>query len=839
MELRAPLSGVTVPLIDVPDDVFARKLAGDGVAIDPTSNELLAPVAGRVTQLHRAHHALAITSAEGVEVLIHVGLDSVQLGGRHFTPLVEKGAEVKLGQPLLRFDADAVAREARSLVTVMVVTNQPPGEALEVCAPRLVEAGVSVMVKLAGSARVSAAPGVTLLRSEPIELKNPDGLHARPAAVVAHRARTFAASLHLRRGDSVADAKSVVSLMGLSTRKGDRVVLEASGVDAAEALAALTVLLREGPAELERKEMPPPPLVITAATGVLAGVPAAPGLALGRVLQLHGLMLAVPERGGPPEEEKEQLEVKLREADLELEGLIREAGASTRAELLQVQRELLHDPELLARAQQRLDEGKSAAFAWRQASLAQAEVLSKLEVPLLRERAVDVRDVGERVLRLLTGRAVAAPELPEDAIVIAEEVTPSQLLAFPPQRLKGLATVTGSATSHVAILARGLGVPTVCGIASAALDLPDGQEVVIDGTRGELHRAPPAEDAVARARLDQQIARQRAERASEQAAAFVPAQTRDGHRVPVVANIRNLEDARAAMASGAEGVGLLRSEFMFFERDTLPDEEEQAAVYGAIARAVGKDRPPVIRTLDVGGDKPLSYLPLPKEANPFLGVRGIRVSLDHPELFRAQLRAIVRAAEFTSLHVMFPMVAGLEEVRAARQLLREELHGAPLKVGIMIEVPSAVALAEPLAREVDFFSIGTNDLTQYTLAMDRGHPLLAKRADALHPAVLHMIATTVRGARLHHRPVHLCGGLASDPVAAPLLVGLGITELSVSIPAVGAVKAALSRWSVGECVALANDVLALGTTAEVKALLAERQPGAPTTKRLLRAAGGA
>ena len=839
MEIRAPLSGVTVPLGQVPDAVFAGKLAGEGVGLDPTSSEVLAPFDGKVTQLHRAHHALAITSAEGVEVLIHVGLDTVKLEGRHFTALVELGAQVTQGQPLLRFEADAVAREARSLISVVLVTNH----AVELVAPALVEAGQTVLLKVAELPKLSPSPPAgerVGVRGDPILLRYPQGLHARPAAVLAQKAKQFVATIHLRKGEASANAKSVVALMGLSTRKGDEVVLEASGPDADAAIAALTPLLRGG--EVSEPRLPSPrPSPPRGERG--AGVPAAPGLALGRVVQLRGAVRTLTEHGGPPAEEKEHLRTAQREAALQLEALERQSNDPTRAAILRVQRELLEDPELLDRTHQALSEGKSAAFAWQQAYSAHAATLEKLDQPLLRERAVDLRDVGDRLLRLLVGEAPAKTDLPEDAIVIAEVVTPTQLVAFPAARLKGLVTTTGSSTSHVAILARGLGVPAVCGAEVSVLELPDGLQVVLDGTKGLLSRAPAADDVPGRLRLEAEIARYHSEHAAERAAAFGLGQTRDGHRVQVVANIRNLKDAREAIDAGAEGVGLLRSEYLFLERDQAPSEAEQAEVYKAVAQVVGKARPLVIRTLDVGGDKPLAYLPLPKEANPFLGVRGIRVSLDQPELFRAQLRAILQAADFTDLHVMFPMVSGLEEVREARKFLAQELAGGePVRVGIMVEVPSAVAMAEELAREVDFFSIGTNDLTQYTLAMDRGHPLLASRADGLHPAVLRAIAATVAGARVHQRPVHLCGGMASDPLAVPLLVGLGITELSVSIPAVGAVKAALSRWSFAECEAIAAEALRLGTTAEVRALLTSRQPGEDSSRRLrsvaTRAAGG-
>jgi phosphocarrier protein FPr/phosphocarrier protein len=379
----------------------------------------------------------------------------------------------------------------------------------------------------------------------------------------------------------------------------------------------------------------------------------------------------------------------------------------------------------------------------------------------------------------------------------------------------GFCTTTGGATSHVAILARSLGIPAICGIDARALQLADGTPVVLDGSHGSLRRNPSA-DELEQAR--ERIGREAARRETDKLAASKLAMTADGHRIEVVANIRNAQEARDAVAAGAEGVGLLRSEFLFDARDTAPSEDEQAAEYCAVAQALGRERPLVIRTLDVGGDKPLSYLPLPKEDNPFLGLRGVRVSLERPDIFRTQLRAILRAAPLCNLHVMFPMIATVEEVRAARHILQDEAgdRAASVKVGVMIEVPAAALIAEPLAREVDFFSIGTNDLTQYTLAMDRGHPQLAKQADALHPAVLRLIGMTVEGAHQHGKWVGICGGIASDAMAVPVLAGLGIDELSVSIPAVGSVKAQLARITMSEARQLAVEVLRLGTAAEVR-----------------------
>jgi phosphoenolpyruvate-protein phosphotransferase len=290
----------------------------------------------------------------------------------------------------------------------------------------------------------------------------------------------------------------------------------------------------------------------------------------------------------------------------------------------------------------------------------------------------------------------------------------------------------------------------------------------------------------------------------------------------IVANIGGVDDAEQTVKLGGEGVGLLRSEFVFMERSSAPNEEEQYETYRRIAETLGPDRPLVIRTLDVGGDKPLSYLPIPKEENPFLGERGIRVGLDRPEILRTQLRAILRASTAGKVLVMFPMIATLPEWRAARALFEEErarLDVPPIPVGIMVEIPAAALMADQFAAEADFFSIGTNDLTQYTLAMDRGHPKLAPQVDALNPAVLRLIASTVQAAHRHGKWVGICGGVAGDPQAVPLLIGLGVDELSVSIPTIPSVKAQIRGLSRLECEQLALKALEQDTAAAVRSLV--------------------
>jgi multiphosphoryl transfer protein len=416
-----------------------------------------------------------------------------------------------------------------------------------------------------------------------------------------------------------------------------------------------------------------------------------------------------------------------------------------------------------------------------------------------------------------------AVDVPPDSIVVAEDLTPSDAASLDRTRVRGFCTTMGSATSHVAILARGLGIPAVAGIDPRALDIPAGTRVILDGDAGTLQLGPSAAEEEEIARRQASTERKRKE---ELAVAAQAAVTRDGHRVEVVANIGDEREARQVPDVGGEGVGLLRTEFLFLERRTAPDEDEQARTYEAIARALGPDRILVIRTLDVGGDKPLPYLPIGAEANPFLGERGVRVTLNRPDVFRPQIRAILRAARGTQkLAVMFPMISTIAEWRMARELVEQErtqLGVRPIQIGIMIETASAALMADRFAEEADFFSIGTNDLTQYTLAMDRGNPRLAAQVDALHPAVLRLIERTVAGAHAHKRWVGVCGALAGDLQAVPVLVGLGIDELSVAVPIVPAVKARVRSLSLADCKETARQALNATDGADVRELVARR-----------------
>jgi multiphosphoryl transfer protein len=436
-----------------------------------------------------------------------------------------------------------------------------------------------------------------------------------------------------------------------------------------------------------------------------------------------------------------------------------------------------------------------------------------------------VEAVGRQVLLSLLGADATPFQLTEPCILIADDLTPADTAHLDPAQVLGICTAMGGPTSHSAILARALGIPAVAGLGGEIMKTAPGTLIALDGTTGKVMVNPAADLAKELHR------RAKAEKAAEteaRAASAKPAVTRDQHRVEVVANIGSAKDAGAAVKNGAEGVGLFRTEFLFLDRQTAPDEEEQYQAYMAAAKVMD-GRPMIIRTLDAGGDKQLPYLDQGVEANPFLGWRAVRLCLSQPELFKTQLRAIVRVAAVAPVKVMFPMVATLEEWRGAARLLAEaqtevRAHGvalpARIETGIMVEIPSAALRAAHFAAEVDFFSIGTNDLTQYTLAAERGNPRVAALSDAFHPAVLDLIQRVAEAAHAKGKWVGVCGEMAGDALAVPLLVGLGIDELSMSAPAIPRVKQAIRTLDYKSLRAKVVKVLALETAEAVRAAAA-------------------
>lgn len=509
-----------------------------------------------------------------------------------------------------------------------------------------------------------------------------------------------------------------------------------------------------------------------------------------------------------------------------------ESGAQEAA-IFEAHALMLEDPELQDTIRTRIEtERCNAEAALLDATEEYAQALEALDDEYLSARAADVRDVATRVLRILLDVSeTPTAGLARPSIILADDLTPSDTVMLDKSLVLGFCTVGGGATSHTAILARSLGLPAVVGAGDEVLDIEDGARLILDGTEGGL-LVEPDEATVSHYVEERRVARVMLEQA--QARAHQPAITRDGRRVEVAANIGNVAGARAAVDAGAEGVGLLRTEFLYLERAALPDEEEQYRAYRAILDVF--DRLPVIlRTLDIGGDKELPYLDLPDEMNPFLGLRAIRLCLARPELFRPQLRAALRAGAGHELKIMFPMVATVDEVRRARALLEEcraELLAEDrpvaedVEVGIMVETPSAVVMADQLARVVDFFSIGTNDLSQYTMAADRTNADVAGLASGFQPAVLRLVRDVIAAAHAEGKWVGMCGELAGEPLAIPVLLGLGLDEFSMNPPAIPLAKRILRALTVEETQAVAKEALELDSPQAIRALVRERVPPA-------------
>nr|WP_255500804.1 phosphoenolpyruvate--protein phosphotransferase [Caulobacter sp. 17J80-11] len=828
MILSAPLKGWVAPLSEAPDAVFAEGMMGDGLAIDPTGSTLHAPCDGEVVSVARTRHAVTLRAANGAEILMHVGLETVALGGEGFEAHVADGQAVKAGDRLLSFDLDLLARKAKSLLTPVVITN---GELFSVARRddgREGAVGDFLMeLRLAqpGAAQAADAKGPEL--SQTLACPLPHGIHARPAAALGACARRFAAEAAISANGRRADVRSVVALMALGVKAGDEIVVSARGKDAAAAVDALAELIRSGMGEAAHAAPAAPVALAVKDDGDptrAMGVTGVPGLAVGRAVRFVQAEIAVAEKGEGAGREHAELTRARGVVRRRLEAAAAEGGRE-RADILAAHLALLDDPALVGEAQARIERGESAGFAWRAAVRAQAEALKALGDARMAERVGDLLDLERQVLTVLAGDQVpTGPGLPPETVLIADDLLPSQFVGLDLSRLAGICLARGGPTAHVVILAAAQGVPTVVAAGPRVMDVAEGAPVILDATKGVVH-LKPSKDEVETVRG---LVRAHAERRSvERAAARQDCVTVDGARIEVFANLGAASEAAAAVEGGAEGCGLLRTEFLFLDRATPPDEDEQFAQYQAVATGLA-GRPLIVRTLDAGGDKPLAYLPLPHEDNPALGLRGVRTGLHRPDLLKTQLRAILRVRPVGQCRIMLPMVASLAELRAVRAML-DEIRAQigrkePAQLGIMVETPASALLADQLAAEADFLSIGTNDLTQYVLAMDRGHPQLASQLDSLHPAVLRLIKAACDGGSRNRRWVGVCGGLASDPVAAPILIGLGVTELSAAPSAVPGLKAVIRDLRASDCRAVASRALDLTSAAEVRALVLKTWP---------------
>lgn len=631
------------------------------------------------------------------------------------------------------------------------------------------------------------------------------GMHARPASLISEQAAKFSGTdIRIRNDQRTASAKSLASLLSMGASQGDVLIISAEGREAEQAVHVLAEMIKQGLDDEEEVDNASyhPLTVLSALPDVqcrltISGSAASPGITMAPAFRLQVGKIRFEEDAQDPKEEAKLFSTALIEAAQQLDELKAnlQSRAPNEAAILHAQKQLLQDELVLTDSEKFIVKGKTAAWSFHQAIEKQVESLKKVENERLRARIADLIDVRDRVLALMVP-AVSAVDYPQtDFILMAKDLTPSQTAGLQGLKVRGICTELGGPNSHMAILARALGIPAVVGLGDGGLEnIEDDELIIVDPQASSVYVDP--DGATQKSGLEW-IAQWDQIRKAEGAQKHKAAETLDGRHIDVVCNIAKPEDAKLVLENGGEGVGLLRTEFLFESSPAEPTVEEQCDSLKAIVLELGS-RQLIVRTADIGGDKPVSWMHIPHEDNPFLGMRGIRLSFKYEDMFRRQLEAIYKAAIWqndttgsTGLHIMFPMIGRMSEWNRARDIaesIRLQLNAPKLPLGIMIEVPSAVMVANHLAKEVDFFSIGSNDLTQYTLAIDRMHPDLCCEADSYHPALVKMIEMTVKAAHAHGKWVGVCGNAAASPNLATLLVGLGVDELSVSPANVAAVK---------------------------------------------------
>lgn len=647
------------------------------------------------------------------------------------------------------------------------------------------------------------------------------GFHARPASLFVDEASKYNCEVQIEFNEKVANGKSVASILKLGITGKSTFIISTKGKDEKEALEALVNLVNGGMGEKNSEELKTEIAKREYQGDKIEGIPAAPGMALGPVIVLNEDTIEIKKEGKSPHEERKKLRNALDKAAYDLNQWLHkkhETVDKNRMDIFIAHLSLIKDPELQNKALNAIVEGVSAEYTWWETISDEMKALSSLNDLRLSQRANDIKDIGKRVLRYLDENAIKSTkiDIKEPSILISLDMTPSETSKLDKQKVLAIVTAKGGSTSHTAILARSMGIPSIAGAGEGVLNISS-QNAIADGDSGILVINPTKNDLDLAKKIKEQ---EEIQKEKEFAKRFEPAITKDKHRMEIVANIANADAALEAVNNGAEGVGLLRTEFLFLERDSAPNETEQFQAYKKMVQHLN-GLPLIVRTLDIGGDKAVPYLNMPKEDNPFLGIRGIRLCLEYKDLFKEQLRAIYQASKYGPIKIMFPMVGLLEEFREASKIAEEvrvEVGASKIDIGMMIEVPSAVLMAEHFIKEADFFSIGTNDLTQYVLSMDRGHQGLAKKADALHPAVLKMIKMTCDAAKKENKWVGVCGNLAANPLAAKILTGLGVKELSVTASSIANIKSEIRKTSFKECEELALKALDLQTSDEVRFL---------------------
>lgn len=833
----SPVEGVVVDLSEVPDAAFSSGALGPGFAVEPLTNLIGAPISGEIVSIAPTGHAVTIRSERGLEVLVHLGIDTVAMEGRGIEARVKLGQTVVPGETILQFEYDEVAAAAKSLCTPVVIINAERFEVSDLQSKGFQSRGDAILTVHPLAAEDSAqetANDATSGRGVFVSVAHEHGLHARPASVITKAARAYNGRLEIRYREKRANAKSLSSILALGLSQGDRVTLWVDS-DSGEAIlmdvAKLIGPINESGAT--DKAMAPD-LDVADKQSAEAEIPSGSkirgaglgdGLASGAVLLHKPIEVAIPEYGSSPDVEWSKLQQALSGALGTISEEISKASQNDYRTLLEAYAELLVDPSLQSLAFGELEGGISAGHAWQNAVKTQSDALLETGSQYLLERQADFVEISKRVLiALYGGDELMLHEDLSGRIVVASDLTPSEFFAYQKKGIAGIALAKGGISSHVSILCQSSGVCSIIALGNDILNISDGRSVMLEAKTGILHVEPDVSDfhqlQMAYSKLSE--VRLRAEKR-----VLEPVRLTDGAEIEVFVNIASVEEAKYASEMGARGCGLLRTEFLFHERALPPSVDEQIDIYKAITFQLS-GLPIVVRALDAGADKPVPFFNQPTESNPALGERGLRLLLKNEDTFRDQLRAVLSLAQTSPMSLMLPMVNTPVEVMTVRGLVQLEMKSLGLdqapEIGVMIETPASVFNASDLARVSDFFSIGTNDLTQYVLAMDRTHPSFARVSDGLSPSVLRAMLAVGEAAQFSDTPVSVCGGLASDPLAVPILIACGVRRLSAAISDAALISEVVRQLSLETCRNILGEALTKETAEEVREVVVAGAP---------------
>ena len=823
-ELRAPANGYILPLEKVSDPVFSQKVLGEGFAIEPFTNILYAPVEGRVKSVAKTNHAITIETATGYDVLVHFGLETVALSGEGITPLVKVGDEVTFESKILEFDLLTVPTKVKSLLTPVIIS-----EYSDQAFPNVTEEKVDsrkTIVKLNLDCKVDDIDSTSSIRNsrnvyvnKTVRITNGHGIHARPAAMISHFAKKYDHNIVLIKGEQKVSANSIVGIMGLAIQCNDEVTISATGSNAQQVIDELIELISSLEDEEQAQEIKRAPSQLKDVQGIISGnqyhgISVVKGLAIGELSCQRAIDFKFDEYSQKTSQQEESV---LKDAIVkykhQLHVLKQHETDATQIALLDAHIELVEDELICSKALEALQRGKSAAFAWHAATQKAMEVLINTNNELLQERVADIKDVYKQVMLLLLGQSKQSITYDKPTILYSDDFSLSDILSLD-NNVVGLISTNGGRTSHVAIIAGNKNIPYLINI-NSQIQQYNHQELILDANQGSaITQATP----VQKEDYHKKIEEQKIKLQKVLQDVTLPATTLDGKTIDCYMNIKSDNDCKSFIESGAQGIGLFRTEFVFYDRDKAPSEDEQYQIYQRVLDQV-QGSPVIFRTLDAGGDKALGYLHMTKEQNPFLGIRGIRLCFHHEALFRTQLRAIIRTNN-PNVHIMLPMITNIAEYRQAKEIYQQECQklGSKIKqpLGIMVEVPSIIMQAEKFASEVDFMSIGTNDLTQYLLAIDREHPQLASQIDHLHPAVIQAIKVVSQAAKKYDKKLSICGMMAVDQEALAILVGLGITNLSMRQNMLAENKAIIRKLNAKECQDALEHVLSMDSAQQVR-----------------------